>query len=708
MPEKNKHEVLNPVMGVNNKDCHQKKNFVTTDNDASVDGSLSKTAGGSNKQMEALRKSAKVILKHEISRLQVIPPVAVKLLKLTNDESSSFNDLSLIIETEPSLSLEVLRLVNSAYYNFSNKITSIKRAATVLGLSSIRQIALSLLFFKKIIKPDDKGEFDQIFFWQHCLFVATLSKNIAIQIDHPDPDSVYAAGLLHDIGKMILENHGQLSYSDFLRSFANSGNASLENESNFFGMTHAEIGALYCQQCELPESIVNVILNHHNFQASKFDAALKLDVAIVSYADFIAWLQGIGSVSSNHYPLLQTEVFAMINAYELDLEAILGQVDKEISNISSFYNFRFPNLNELRTNLIETIFKLNFSGDTGFQITHNTKTHSEKTNALSSLTMPHHSLDPDEFFPWTLEALKNECNFDRLLILDINPKHRSLVAQYCWPEDILSQQDKTFEIKIPSLAGQFLTCLRKKQAALIDDAVFTDRYILSQLQVDAFFCVPILMHNRISAVLYVDNCHSGQKLEPELLPKLTSVADELGIALVNARHFEQEKKKAQLDPLTGLNNKGMVDEFLSVLFTRHTSRLRRIAIGFIDIDHFKLFNDTYGHQAGDDVLKIVADILKSLTRPNDFIARYGGEEFLFVLSDSDANGVKGFAERIRKEIESNGKMLSNRFPAQNLTVSIGATMYHPKYSDFQTLIKVADEAMFQSKANGRNRVTFLE
>ena len=220
------------------------------------------------------------------------------------------------------------------------------------------------------------------------------------------------------------------------------------------------------------------------------------------------------------------------------------------------------------------------------------------------------------------------------------------------------------------------------------------------------------MYNRLSSVLYIDNSVSDRPLDEKLLPVLRNVATELGIALVNASQFEAEKKKAQIDPLTGLNNKGTINQRLSMLFNEklfneNTGQLKHLAVGFIDIDFFKRFNDSYGHQAGDDVLRIVSDILKSLTRPNDFIARYGGEEFLFILYDTDEKGVSGFSERIRLEIEKKGKLLKNRFPEQSLTASIGAVMYHPKYTTYLEMIDAADAAMYQSKAAGRNRVTII-
>ncbi|MFZ2406922.1 MAG: GGDEF domain-containing protein, partial [Methylobacter sp.] len=151
----------------------------------------------------------------------------------------------------------------------------------------------------------------------------------------------------------------------------------------------------------------------------------------------------------------------------------------------------------------------------------------------------------------------------------------------------------------------------------------------------------------------------------------------------------------------------MVNHFLTDIFQEDESKLANIAIGFVDIDKFKLFNDTCGHQAGDNALKIVADILRSLTRPGDFIGRYGGEEFLFILRNTDESGASGYAERIRSEIERRGKILSQRFNGHLLTVSIGVSMYSRRYTHYTEMIEAADQAMYRAKNEGRNRVVML-
>jgi len=184
---------------------------------------------------ELIKKAARSILKDEIKHLQLVPSVAIKLLKLTNDDNARIEHLSLIIETEPVLAAKILKQVNSAAYALPNKITSISRAVTMLGFSSVRQLAINLLLYNKLIQQGSKRAFDLLFFWQHCLYVASLSRRIAVALKYPDPDLVYTGGLLHDIGKIVLENYGRVTYSDFIHSMGKSGHSTIEEERRFSG-----------------------------------------------------------------------------------------------------------------------------------------------------------------------------------------------------------------------------------------------------------------------------------------------------------------------------------------------------------------------------------------------------------------------------------------------------------------------------------------
>jgi len=130
----------------------------------------------------------------------------------------------------------------------------------------------------------------------------------------------------------------------------------------------------------------------------------------------------------------------------------------------------------------------------------------------------------------------------------------------------------------------------------------------------------------------------------------------------------------------------------------------------VDIDNFKIFNDTYGHQAGDDCLKEVARTLKeTLNRPGDSAARYGGEEFAIILSDTDPEGARTVAEALRMRVEGRKIPHKNSPVAKWVTISLGVATLTPTPDQTpDQLVKASDRALYQAKAEGRNRVAISE
>jgi diguanylate cyclase (GGDEF)-like protein len=124
----------------------------------------------------------------------------------------------------------------------------------------------------------------------------------------------------------------------------------------------------------------------------------------------------------------------------------------------------------------------------------------------------------------------------------------------------------------------------------------------------------------------------------------------------------------------------------------------------IDVDYFKSFNDRYGHLAGDSILKLLAGTLTKFSRPRELVGRYGGEEFLSILKDTDLEGAVRYGERIRSKVSDLGRLLSNRFPEHDLSVSVGVAEFMPALNVREQLIDMADKAMYTAKVEGRNRV----
>tara|TARA_A100001391_G_scaffold189999_1_gene161960 strand:- start:9583 stop:10806 length:1224 start_codon:yes stop_codon:yes gene_type:complete len=170
------------------------------------------------------------------------------------------------------------------------------------------------------------------------------------------------------------------------------------------------------------------------------------------------------------------------------------------------------------------------------------------------------------------------------------------------------------------------------------------------------------------------------------------------------------ESQATVDGLTGcLNRRGMESRLNELLhgFGRGGTG-ERASVLLFDIDFFKQYNDTYGHQAGDECLKTVASIPRALTQGDkDFVARYGGEEFMVVLANTSLKDALVFAERLRTRIEQLGLPHAGSRVSQVVTISIGVVCASERVSDAPGLIKCADEALYQAKGAGRNRVAYM-
>jgi diguanylate cyclase (GGDEF)-like protein len=165
------------------------------------------------------------------------------------------------------------------------------------------------------------------------------------------------------------------------------------------------------------------------------------------------------------------------------------------------------------------------------------------------------------------------------------------------------------------------------------------------------------------------------------------------------RDGRQELERLSVtDGLTGLTNHRALMQRLQEEALRSTRHKHSFAVVMCDVDHFKAYNDTYGHPAGDDILKRVAALLKECTRTIDCVARYGGEEFAILLPETAIAGALDAAERIRRRIET------EQFPNRSITMSIGVAEFPRDGDRAESVIAVADAALYQAKRDGRNRV----
>ncbi|HET6143525.1 MAG TPA: diguanylate cyclase [Candidatus Acidoferrales bacterium] len=230
-----------------------------------------------------------------------------------------------------------------------------------------------------------------------------------------------------------------------------------------------------------------------------------------------------------------------------------------------------------------------------------------------------------------------------------------------------------------------------------------------------YLCVPLIAHGETLGILYLEDManlksHSLQAMnfEQTTINRLANaVAERISFALANLKLRELLRNQSIRDPLTGLFNRRYLEESLNRELNRANRTDRIVSVVMLDLDHFKHFNDTFGHQVGDILLKEVAVVIKSRVRAGDLACRYGGEEFSLILAEVDAEGAYKCVESIRESI----KHLSLHHRGQTLgtiTVSAGVATFPAHGNNSEDLIRCADEALYRAKKSGRDCIIVYE
>jgi diguanylate cyclase (GGDEF)-like protein len=214
---------------------------------------------------------------------------------------------------------------------------------------------------------------------------------------------------------------------------------------------------------------------------------------------------------------------------------------------------------------------------------------------------------------------------------------------------------------------------------------------------------PVIVKKQIRGLIAV-----GHKMNNELFTKpeqelFSLLAHFISVALYNAILYQRMEQISVTDGLTGLYNyryfkRRLEDEFLRASRYNHS-----LSLVLLDVDHFKNFNDTLGHPAGDVALKTVAQILQSSIRKTDIAVRYGGEEFCVILPETDMDSAYVFAERLRKQIHAHHFEGEEVQPGGSLTISVGMASCPQDADSPKVLLNKADSALYEAKSSGRNK-----
>lgn len=225
--------------------------------------------------------------------------------------------------------------------------------------------------------------------------------------------------------------------------------------------------------------------------------------------------------------------------------------------------------------------------------------------------------------------------------------------------------------------------------------------LLRRQGIAAELAVPIWHGDRLFGLIAI----AGAPGDPTTTHRtLAMMADLTGVGLLAASQISKMKQEAENDALTGLANRRTLFRHVAAELSRSQSYGTCVSLAMIDVDHFKHFNDTNGHQAGDEALKLVAKLVRQTTRRTDLVARYGGEEFTVLLLGADRIQATQHAERIRQTIADTACPHGEKQPMGYLSISVGVATAPLDALTRENLFEAADRALYKAKQRGRDRV----
>jgi len=278
-------------------------------------------------------KVKQVIIK-KIDHLPTLPEMIQKLVSLVQDERTSARDLSNLISYDQAISSRLLKVANSAYYGFLREVATIHHAIVVLGFKEVKNLSLGIAVFDSLKGVTNEASLRWNEFWKHSVGCSLAARIICKKVGVINEEIAFTTSLLHDIGKLVLDNFFTREYKMVLEKAQVERANLVDVEKEILGFTHADVGKLVSSKWKFPPSLIFPIAYHH--QVEEVDQEYILLTSIVHLADIICKKAGIGNSGDSNIPLFQKAATKRLCIKEKEIEYMIKELQNEEEKVQTF------------------------------------------------------------------------------------------------------------------------------------------------------------------------------------------------------------------------------------------------------------------------------------------------------------------------------------------------------------------------------------
>ncbi len=648
----------------------------------------------------------------QVRDIPTLPTILFRILDLTSDHRTSADDVADAIHSDHALAAKILRMINSAYYGLQHKISNIRHAVAMLGFRALKNIVLSISIHETLIRDESKGGLNKPLFWQHALATGGAAYQIARSLSYPEPEEAYTAGLLHDIGKIVLDKYMKEAYFKVLsHPTVGTGPHGAETEGMVLGVTHAEVGGLVAEKWNFPPTLTEAIRRHHDRTPDAFPTPRERQLAaIVALADFLAWDRGYGSVPCDSKPRPPDWVIQTVPLESLDLEWLYAEMDTQLARASEIFGLAAPSSGPhlLASALDEAPPPAPDVSGIRERISQELESRALEISLVGEVVDRIRRMDDvDEIIRSFLVDGRSRLHFDRVFYLRSDTPNR-LKLTYVLDKAGLRfpRQENILVVDESSASGPIENAALTGQPFLasIDADEGRDDWIKGAREMGG---TPLSTSERLLGVVVVDNSITGSPITEMAVQTLHLLALEVGMVIEKQsllERYRDTERLARTDELTGLANRRHALAVIDREMRKSRHRASPLCLVLIDLDHFKAYNDRFGHEVGDRILKGVAERMGKRCREHDTVARLGGDEYAIILPETGIDEARLVACRILEDVETWARELQVEFPGGALSLSGGIALFDPELDDPKRLMKRADDALYSAKNDGRGRI----